>query len=507
MIDNQFQHYNALDCCCTFQARNAFFDELKGGFDPAYHMTMDLLPVLSFMQTRGIRVDLSDLDVTKQRLNAHAAEKQEELNRLCGHDLNVNSSKQCQTYFYIEKGIPPFTKDGAITCDDKALARLAAGTKTRSPLKEAKLVQEIRGLQKLVSTYLDIRFDQDSRFRSSYNPRGTKFGRLSSSQTIFGTGGNAQNLPQEFKRFLVADPGYFFWEVDKRQAEWVVVAYLTGDPNMLTVVEGGEDSHIHTAHLMFRVDKAIIELENKLIGNLSDPDRIREIRMSEPALRDLAEAGILPRTMSARQCGKKSNHGLNYDEGPNTFALTNEINPLEAVRIIDLYHNSYPGIRQWYEWIKRQLKKDRSLTNCFGRKIRFMDQWGDTLFKAAYSCLPQSTVVDGLNKGMVSCYNDDWLVGDQGCNLDILAQVHDSILFQIPLAAAPHFAEIQRRVYEYVSLEMEYNHRRFKIATDCKVGLNWGGFHKTENPLGMRELKHPSELNGFLESTACQSVN
>ena len=32
----------------------------------------------------------------------------------------------------------------------------------------------------------------------------------------------------------------------------------------------------------------------------------------------------LPRIMSLRQCGKKSNHGLNYDEGSGEFGLINK---------------------------------------------------------------------------------------------------------------------------------------------------------------------------------------
>jgi hypothetical protein len=49
-----------------------------------------------------------------------------------------------------------------------------------------------------------VAFDADGRLRCSWNPRGTKFGRLSSSQTIFGTGMNLQNLSPKFKGFIVA---------------------------------------------------------------------------------------------------------------------------------------------------------------------------------------------------------------------------------------------------------------------------------------------------------------
>jgi len=791
-MNNDFLTYNALDSACTLEVHDAIWPDITPqGFTPAYQLTTDLFPVLTFMQTRGIKVDHTALEKTRDEIVASAATKQEELNQLCGRELNVNSSKDCQQYFYVELGIPPYYNEGSVTVDDLALQRMSRGTAKRSGLRQAKLVQEIRGLQKLHGTYLNIEFDGDGRMRCSYNPRGTKFGRLSSSKTIFGTGcvppdaevltqagwiridtwnpvfhiaqfdpisndisfvkagkheeenssgfmvvcngeqihqcltpahrvlykpkltgafrespaadvlnrdmtviplsgelrsgiykptapkllvmaladasfewntvrvafkkarkitrflalckyyaidvqeqaahpgyrrfafkkptdwpkekawgdwilrldedsaklmiseigfwdgtirgrsavfytadevqanwvatlvhlhgmsatilsteqsenswsdtlmwrvnikprdyaytfskhwttiehsgkvycpivpstywimrykgkisitgnTNNQNLPQEFKKFLVADEGYVLWEVDKRQAEWVVMAYLTGDANMIRVIEEGKDTHIHTASLMFGAEPDLIEYENKLVGNNSDPDTIRSIRESDISLSKYADG--FPRTMSARQCGKKSNHGLNYDEGFVKFALINEMEQSEGKRIVTMYHLIYPGIKVYYQTVQRLLQRDRALTNCFGRKVRFMDAWGPDLWKAAYSMLPQSSVVDSLNMGMVKTYKDDWLTHAQECNIDVLAQVHDSVLHQVPIsvAASPRFQECITRVFDYCSPELNYNGRFFKIATDMKLGMNWGGYHKELNPTGMREVK------------------
>ena len=277
-MDDNFLRYSALDSACTMEAHNAFWPDLAEGFDSAYNMTLNIFPVLMFMQTRGIRVNRNALDETKVDVLASAAQKQEELNALCGRALNVNSPKDCQSYFYGELGIPPYRNaTGKPTVDDLALQRLVRGTVARPSLRQAKLVQEIRGLQKLYGTYLNLEFDADDRLRGSYNPRGTKFGRLSSSKTIFGTGTNFQNLPQEFKKFLVADPGYVFLEVDKRQAEWVVVAYCSGDANMIEAIEKGIDVHTHTANLMFGAPVEIVKYEHKLLGHTTDAEGIAEI--------------------------------------------------------------------------------------------------------------------------------------------------------------------------------------------------------------------------------------
>ena len=298
-MSEDFLRYAALDAACTREIHDAFWNDL-GQFQTAVDLTMRLFPVLMFMQTRGIKVNKEALASTRVDVQADIKAKQEELDLLCGRPLNVNSSQDCQRYFYNELGIKPYTnKDGNPTVDDKALQRLVRGVSGRPGLRQAKLVQEIRGLQKLYGTYLNRSFDADDRIRCSFNPRGTKFGRLSSSKTIFGTGTNFQNLPQDFKKFLVADEGYVFVEVDKRQAEWVVVAYATGDANMIAAVEKGIDVHTHTASLMFHVDPALIKQESKIVGHNTDADYIRELRQQQ--LSEFYDARW-PRTMSLRQC-------------------------------------------------------------------------------------------------------------------------------------------------------------------------------------------------------------
>lgn len=500
-MDSNFLIYNALDSACMMEIHNHIWPELeKGGYGKTYQMTLDLFPILTFMQTRGMKVSHTLLGETKVEVLEQAAERQRELDKLVGHPLNVNSPKACAQYFYGELGIPSITsrKTKNVTTDDEAMQRLARGKVGQPALRQAKLVQELRGLQKLYGTYLNIQFDPDGRMRGSYNPRGTKFGRLSSSKTIHGTGMNFQNLPQEFKKFLVADDGYVLVEIDKRQAEWVVVAYASGDVNMIRAVEDGVDVHIHTASLMFNLPKEVIEYEAKIIGHETNPERVKNARTNDEVLQKVYSENW-PRNMSLRQCGKKSNHGLNYDEGFVNFSLLNELEQREGKRIVNLYHEIYPGIRKYYATVQRLLQKDRTLTNCFGRKVYFMGEWGHDLWKSAYSMLPQSTVVDSLNQGMIKIYHDAQIT--RVYNVDILAQVHDSILMQVPIQVVSDsrsFNNLLQKVFAYVSPTCEYSGRKFQIATDAKIGSNWGAFHKDSNPTGMREYKDYNTMSSLL---------
>lgn len=196
--------YNAKDSAVTLEVWENIADEIAAdGYWDYYAYTIDSMAPIIYLSTRGMRVDDVRLHKTKDDVRKRIAEKQREVDEAFDYPINPASPRQLCEYFYDHMSITPYTsrKTGKPTVDDKALARIWR----RYQLEEAKLVQELRALTKLEGTYLDVSYDDDQRLRSSYDIRGTTTGRLSSKKTIFGTGLNMQNLPYEFKGFLVAD--------------------------------------------------------------------------------------------------------------------------------------------------------------------------------------------------------------------------------------------------------------------------------------------------------------
>lgn len=479
---DQTLRYNAKDAFITLECANAFYPEIdkpaypgQPTFRSTYDHTIELFGPCMYMMGRGIKVNREQLKVESENVGKRIDELQEQINEKCGREINPNSPKDVQGYFYIEKGIPPYTKlntkkERSITTDDKALQRIARGTSARRGYPEARLMQEWRKLRKLRGTYLEISFDSDNRLRCDYKPRGTRFARLSSAKTVFDTGMNMQNLDPAFLSFLEADEGCVFMDLDKKQAEWVVVAYSSGDQNMINAVESGADVHAYTASQMFHQPQALIQEEDTLLGHDTDPDQIYGRRMHVPELKAAIETNSwLPRTMSMRQCGKKSNHGLNYEETYKRFALENEITEKEGKVIVEFYHETYPGIRLWYEHIRSRLSSNgRVLTNLFGRPYRFLGKWDQVLFKAAYSFIPQSTVGELLNRGMCDIYYSR-SPGLQ--DAEILRQVHDNITLQSPLDS-PVLGESIRESVRCLNPTLTAGGREFEIGTELKVGVN-----------------------------------
>lgn len=417
MDEKDFWIYNAKDSAVCLEAFPKIIAELeKFSNTKAYYRQVALLEPLLFMYARGIAVDREGIKAAIAESLHKTSLYQEQLDRLAGEALNANSTTQLRNYFYVKKGLEPYTKWTVVngvkikstTTDETAMIRIA-----RKGFVEARLVLDIRGEVKNRGTYLEIELDDDGRLRSSMNAAGSKNGRLSSSKTIFGTGMNVQNLPHEFRDYLIADPGYVGYEIDLSQAENRLVAYLAPEQSMIEAFERGRDLHSLTAGLIFGKDPA----------QVSDEEGSSSLGSGK---------------YSERFWGKKANHALNYGMGYKKFSLLNELPENEGKMIVDRYHRVYPGVRgQYQNGVKSTLHKKRMLVNPLGRVRIFLDQWGDDLYQDAYAFTPQSTVADIINEyGLLRMYSDQevfWAV-------EILNQVHDSIWFQIPLSESTPWA-------------------------------------------------------------------
>lgn len=272
-------------------------------------------------------------------------------------------------------------------------------------------------------------------------------------------------------------------ELDLAGADWAVVANLSGDQNMMGVLKSGESPHIVTGMLMSGLSKDLLEREDELLKKFKDVDDIAYCRKEK--IPEIFTASFLPRTMSIRQAAKKGNHGGNYREGPRMFAMTNEMDEVDAKKILDKYtcqspahgkhghtcgNVAYPGIRAWWDKTDAQIRATRTLQNCFGRKVYFTQQMGDDLFKAAYSFVPQSTVFDITAMGMRKFMDDG--SSDFAPASQIRAQVHDSLLFDYLSQDFMAMARFVVKQVTYMSPTIHYT-EDFVLRVTLKGGLIW----------------------------------
>lgn len=475
---DKYYIYNAKDSAVDFEIDISLDEELEKNNKEMWLYSQKLIEPLLYMMCRGIKINEKKLFEHKEEAKKTLKSLQEKLNALTGSPLNVGSAKQCIEFFYEKRGfkkISKVVKDSktgerkeTISCDNKSMTKIARLYDS----EEARLVKKIRGAKKLISTYLELPFDEDGRLRGSFK-QSTKFGRLASTKTPFKTGMNQQNLPKVFMEFLEADEDHFCFELDKKQAEWVASAYYFNDANMIKAVEEEVDIHVRTAKLMFSAPESLIEKEDKILGSCTEPTEIEYKRNTHCP--EVFNYPILP-NMSMRQAGKKCNHSFNYGLGANGFANNYDMSLSTAKACYALYHKSYPGIKHGHERIRNKIIVDRTLVNGFGWKRRFLGRLDDDTFRQAYAFYGQSTVGRNLNEGIITTYNDQYDPERKSSmyDVDIFTQVHDSLKGQYPDSESRFrdFAKALKRMQENLDIPLKANGKEYIIKTDAKVGYN-----------------------------------
>jgi len=432
-------HYNCLDTVATWECAMEINQDLKDFKTHDFYRTHSHLlirPAIK-MQRYGVKINMPKRAELKINFEAEDINLQTKLNSVVGHELNPNSSKQMKAFLYEELKLPiqrkRTDKGMVVTADAEAIENLSKVF----PNPVFSLILDIRKVRKLLSTYINVALDADNRIRCNYMITGTVTGRLSSRESVYGTGTNLQNISRDpvIRSMFIADKGMKFVNADLSQAEAWIVAYISQDIHMQAVFNKGGDVHTTNATKVFK-------------------KRAEEIL---PAERQLAKALV---------------HAANYGIGSKKFAKIAGISVARADGLLNTHYALYPGIKRWHLEVDQQIKRARILRTPLGRARMFFDRWSPHLLNEALAYVPQSTVADLLNLGIIRS------AGAFPPNWTLLMQVHDSVLIQMPEDAHP--LHIYRFIKHYFENSLEIYGKRFTIPVDIKVGKNWGQMKKLE---------------------------
>jgi uracil-DNA glycosylase family 4 len=455
--------YCALDAIRTFAIAEPLAEELKKQkMQKTYDFEMNMIDPAIVMQLRGVKCDLSRrkdlLEGNKEKningLYNDLTANKAILDQQFGRDINFNSPKQVQQLLYYDMGLEPqFRRRKTVehtrimTVDAKAMKRLARKYPDHEWLAK---ILEYKKLLKL-KTFLEAETSPEGRFHTSYNITGSateeegrkSFGRWSSSASIilpYGPG-NLQNIPPAARFIFRADEGKIWVRGDMKQAEAVIVAFASGDARLqqffrksfaaTTAEEQAKyDVHKLTASLMFGIPY----------------DEI---------------------TPEMRRIGKTLRHACTYFAGPQVIADQLGIDFKDAKQFFLLFHQANPLIKVWYNSIQHELQTTRCLVTPLGRKHRFLERWSDSLFRSAYSYIPQSTVGDFLNESLYILYEK------YGDKLDIMMQLHDALYVQCDdnRRAVERTKEI---MHECMVRPIKMGFEEFVIEVDFQTGYIWG---------------------------------
>ena len=387
-----FWEYNGKDCCITRMAYEKMDVELHqhGLADFFYNHVMKLQPELIAASVNGVMSDVG----RKDKLADELGRSLDEAKQLCQvkarhatgiptYEFNPNSSHQLSELFFNELRL---VGRGTST-DAENRERIRKNPRTSIAARE--LVESIDAYKeqaKFVSTYVGAEPDSDGRWRCTYKQTGVASapGRLSSSQTHWGTGLNFQNIPENAKDMFIAPPGWEFSYYDMSQIEARIVAYLADIPVWKTQFEnarlhpGTYDAHCALASSMFKVDYDQVPRKDR------DAD-------GQPTIRYVA---------------KRCRHGLNYRMAPDKLSTVTGLSSTEAERAYRLYHMASPEIQLWWDDLFALVRRDNSITTCLGRRWLLMERFDVNALDSIVAFEPQSINGDHTSSVIYKCHDD-----------------------------------------------------------------------------------------------------
>jgi DNA polymerase-1 len=454
------EEYNPADAANTFGIAEVLEKEIeKQGIRSSFDFEMGMIPVSLLLQLQGIAVDKEKQKELIEFWSEKRKEMKAQLDLLIGREINFNSSKQMQQLLYFELGLPiqykrrkSIEEQRTMTTDANAL-RILSRLVPDNPVFN--LIIDYKKADLLVRQFLDIELSKENKVHTAYNITGASsddeedtkktkrsFGRWSSSASIilpYGSG-NLQNIPPEARKMYRAKPGWKIIQADYAQAEAVVVGHLTGNQKLIR---------------MFYDSFGLSKTEKK-------PYDIHKITIA-----DMLGIPLDKVTPDLRTAGKTVRHATSYSAGPQVLANRLGIKLSLAKVYMELYHKADPSLRMWYQRIQEELKRTRTLTNLFGRKHRFLDRWGDSLFRSAYSYIPQSTIGDLLNKALRKIYDG---LPSLPFELTILLQLHDAVYVMVKEENVMETIIFMRK---QMVIPLTCNNQEFKVDIDFKVGDSW----------------------------------
>jgi len=394
---------------------------------------LPLIGLLADMETAGIMIDKVYLKSLSNELHGVKTKLEKQMQDMAGEPFNPLSPKQL-THVLFE----------TLKISVKGIKRGKTGISTAAseldklhgvhPIIE--LIEQHRELSKLLSTYVDAlpqQADAESRVHTTFNQAVTATGRLSSSDP------NLQNIPvrteigRKVRRAFVAKDGYVLLSCDYSQIELRIMAALAKDKKMLEAFEHGEDIHTATAANIWNLD-------------------IKEV------------------TKDQRRTAKAINFGLIFGQGPQGLARSADISFEEAREFIARYFDVFSGVREWMDMSKALAASQGYIETLFGRR-RMLPEIHSPLHmvraqaeRMAINMPVQGTEADLMKLAMIEVAKQ---LPSISSDAKMLLQVHDELLFEVPIKEVKTVAE------QVVDIMQHVEKIGCPIVVDAKQGKNW----------------------------------
>ena len=401
--------------------------------DLFYKVEMPLIKVLVNMEFNGVYIDKDLINNLCIDLKASLEILSNKIYMISDRKFNINSPKQLAEILFDELELKMFKKRSTSVEVLKKLLKY-------HPIAE--LILEYRHLNKLVNTYLEKLPKHinptTNRIHTSFNQAIASTGRLSSTKPNF------QNIPIKTdigksirKAFKSNNNDDIIISFDYSQIELRILAHYSNEKKLIEAFENDLDIHTRTAALIYGISSEDVKYNH-------------------------------------RRVAKMVNYSIAYGAGPFRISEELKISIKEASSIINNYFERYPGIKKYiddiiifglkYGYVKTILGRQRNTLNLksSNRNIREAEK------RATINMPIQGTASELIKIAMIKI---DEEINIRNMESKMILQVHDELLFEVPLSEKNDLIDMVARIME--------NSMKFKvpIKVDCNFGNNWYEAH------------------------------
>ena len=401
-----------------------------------------LIPILAHMEAAGIKVDTQLLHGLSQDFAGRIQILEGEIHQLAGETFNIASPKQLGEILFEKLGYEggKKSKTGAFSTGADILEDMA-----ENGVEIARKVLDYRQLAKLKSTYTDALMasvnNRTGRVHTSFSMVGASTGRLSSSDP------NLQNIPirtqegRQIRGAFIARPGCKLISADYSQIELRLVAHVAQEKTMLEAFRNGVDIHAQTASEVFGVPLDQMDAET-------------------------------------RRRSKAINFGIVY--GISAFGLSRQLSipQSEARDYIATYLDRFPGIRTYMNDAREFAREHLYVETLFGRRIH-IEQIGTSnqamrgfSERQAINAPIQGSAADIIKRAMI-CLPAE--LAAQGLAADMLLQVHDELIFEVPEEQAEQSVQLIKSVMENAASPVVQ--LSVPLVVDAGIADSWSEAH------------------------------
>jgi len=400
-----------------------------------------IIPIISQMGTRGVRIDVPRLKRLSVEYHKELDILLEKITGYSGEKFNVNSPKQLGETLFVKMGLKTKnhkkTGGGALSTKESELEKM----RDLHPI--IPLILEYRELQKLLTTYIDnipAMLAEDGRLHTSFLQAGTTTGRMSSQNPNLQNIPNKSELGRNIRKSFVADKGFKLVAFDYSQMELRIAAFLSGDEKLVEIFRKGEDVHTAVASEVFGVSFDNVDKE-------------------------------------MRRQAKVINFGIIYGMGINALRQNLGTDRESAHKFYNEYFNKFSGLAEYLEKVKNETYKKGYTETFFGRR-RYFEGLNSPLpyIRASAERMAINAPIQGTGADIVKLAMSkvDEYLSENNLKEDarMLLQVHDELLFEIKDGLVKKTAPEIKKIMEGVISPKEM--RGIVCMVDVSAGDNWG---------------------------------